>query len=105
MIGKLITHQLMRQEPAEEDTCKESSHGKHYLSCKEIEHVEQRTAKTVSKSYPPKDIEHTRPIIEQATVTIVAARLRLSLHSSSKNTVLASCMEIMDVRAAKASNA
>lgn len=43
-VGKLVVNHLMRQIPANEEACKETANGKHYLSCKEVEQVEQRAA-------------------------------------------------------------
>ena len=41
-VGELVAHDLMGQEPSDEDTCQESHDGQEYLSCDEVEPLEQR---------------------------------------------------------------
>jgi hypothetical protein len=44
-IGELVAHQFVGQEPANEDAGHETYEGQEYLSCDEVEPVEQRFTK------------------------------------------------------------
>ena len=44
-VGKLIPHNLMRHEPADEDTGQEAHDGQEQLACHKVEQVEDRLAK------------------------------------------------------------
>lgn len=48
-VSKLVTHHLAGQIPANKQACEETANRQHYLSCKEVEQIEQRAAAYLHK--------------------------------------------------------